>query len=182
MVAGNHDAGDLPTPETLARYRERFGADNYSFDYGGSHFVAINSCVCSNPRYVPEEWDALVDFLRNDLQAARASGCEDIVVFMHHPLFLDHADEEDGYFVIPAERRRIILDILKSQRVSAVFAGHLHENFSASDGPLQMITTSAVGYPLGNDPSGLRIVRMYGNSIEHEYYGMDDLPDSLKSW
>ena len=179
-VAGNHDAGDAPTAETLVRYRERFGDDNYSFDNGGSHFVVINSCVCFDPGQVPHEWDALVEFLSNDLQAARDSGCEDIVIFMHHPLFMDDPEEADGYFVIPGIRRKVILDVLKAQGVSAVFAGHLHRNAIASDGPLQMVSTGPVGYPLGDDPSGLRIVRIYGDTIEHDYYGLDDLPDSVE--
>ncbi|MCH7653477.1 MAG: metallophosphoesterase, partial [Chloroflexi bacterium] len=179
-VAGNHDVGNTPTTETLARYRERFGADNYSFDHEGSHFVVLNSCVAFDAVDVPEEWDALVKFLREDLQAARDSGCEDIVVFMHHPLFMGHRDEEDGYFVIPRERRSVILEVLKAHRVSAVFAGHLHRNVYASDGELQMIATGAVGYPLGGDPSGLRIVKIYGDAIRHDYYGFDDVPESVE--
>ncbi|MCH8062279.1 MAG: metallophosphoesterase [Chloroflexi bacterium] len=179
-VAGNHDAGNTPTPETLARYRERYGVDNYSFDHGGSHFVVLNSCVAFDAADVPDEWDALVKFLQEDLQSARDSGCEDIIVFMHHPLFLDHRDEEDGYFVIPKERRSVILEILKAQGVSAVFAGHLHRNVYASDGELQIIATAAVGYPLGDDPSGLRVVRMYGDAIQHDYYGFDEVPESVE--
>ena len=77
-------------------------------------------------------------------------------------------------------RRRIILDLLKAQDVSAVFAGHLHRNAYASDGTLQMVTTGAVGYPLGDDPSGMRVVKMHGDSIEHDYYGINDLPDSVE--
>ena len=33
-VAGNHDVGNEATPESLARYRERFGPDYYSFRIG----------------------------------------------------------------------------------------------------------------------------------------------------
>ena len=89
-------------------------------------------------------------------------------------------DEEDGYFVIPGKRRSVILNILKAQGVSAIFAGHLHRNVYASDGELRLITTSAVGYPLGDDPSGLRIVKMYGDNIQHDYYGFDDVPESVE--
>ena len=179
-VAGNHDVGNSPTKESLARYRKRFGDDNYSFDHGDSHFVVVNSGICFDPGVVPHEWDALVEFLNKDLQQAKSAGCDHIVVFMHHPLFLGRADEDDGYFVIPGERRRVILKILQSVGVSAVFAGHLHRNICAADGDLQMVTTSAVGYPLGDDPSGLRIVKMYGNSIEHDYYGVDHVPCSVE--
>src|SRR5437763_788124 len=33
-VAGNHDVGNEPTPESLAAYRERFGPDYYTFRVG----------------------------------------------------------------------------------------------------------------------------------------------------
>ena len=36
-VPGNHDVGNEPTAETLARYRERFGPDYYTFRVGEHH-------------------------------------------------------------------------------------------------------------------------------------------------
>jgi hypothetical protein len=42
-----------------------------------------------------------------------------------------------------------------------------------------MITTSAVGQPLGSDPSGLRVVKVFEERIEHAYYGLDEVPDSV---
>ena len=179
-VAGNHDAGNIPTAQSIALYRERFGDDNYSFDHDGHHFVVINSCVCYDPINVPFEWDKLVGFLSGDLQEARDGGCKNIVLFMHHPLFLNSPDEPEGYFVIPEIRRKAVLEILKVHGVSAVFAGHIHKNNIASDGPLQMVATGPVGYPLGDDPSGLRIVRIYDDAVKHDYYALDDLPNSIE--
>ena len=43
-----------------------------------------------------------------------------------------------------------------------------------------MVTTGAVGYPLGDDPSGLRIIKVYQDRIEHEYYGLDNIPVSVE--
>jgi hypothetical protein len=45
---------------------------------------------------------------------------------------------------------------------------------------MQTVTTSAVGYPLGDDPSRLRIVKVFGDRIEHHYYGMDEIPDDVE--
>jgi 3',5'-cyclic AMP phosphodiesterase CpdA len=179
-VSGNHDVGDAPTPESLAFYRERFGPDNFSFDYDGCHFAVINSSVCYDPEHVPGEWARLVQFLKDDLSKARADGCDEIILFLHHPLFLEHADEGDGYFVIPKERRNLILDILHENDASAVFAGHWHRNNYAKNGDLQMVVSGAVGYPLGHDPSGLRVVKVDGE-VTHKYYPMDDIPDSVDS-
>ncbi len=60
-----------------------------------------------------------------------------------------------------------------------VFSGHYHNNALNIFGRVELVTTSAVGKPLGNAPSGMRIVKIYSDRIEHEYYGLDELPYSL---
>ena len=176
-VSGNHDVGESPTSESLALYRDKFGADNYSFDHEGCHFTVINSSVASDPSNVPNEWDRIVQFLGDDLAAARRSGAQHLVLLVHHPLFIERADEGEGYFNIPPEQRDVILDILRDNDASAVFAGHMHRNNYASHGNLLMITTGAVGYPLGSDPSGIRLVTMDESSITHRYYPLAEPPE-----
>ena len=183
LAPGNCDVGNTPTPESLRRYRDKFGDDNYSFDAGGSHFVVLNSSVCADPSDVEDEWDSLVEFLRRDLDRASENAVH-TVVFMHHPLFAQDPDEPDGpgpeVRVIPRERRMALLDILRRHSASGVFSGHWHRNAYASDGRMLMVISGPVGFPLGDDPSGIRIVKMYDDRIEHQYYGMDDLPDSVE--
>lgn len=183
LVPGNCDVGNTPTRESLQRYRDKFGDDNYSFDAGGSHFVVLNSSVCADPSDVQEEWVSLVEFLRRDLERSSERAAHTIV-FMHHPLFAKDADEPDTpgpeVRVIPRERRMVILDILRRHNVSGVFSGHWHRNAYASDGRMLMVISGPVGFPLGDDPSGIRVVNVYDDRIEHQYYGMDDLPDSVE--
>ena len=179
LTTGNCDVGNTPTAESLRIYRAKFGYENYSFDAGESHFVVLNSSVCLDPSEVPEEWDSLVEFLRNDLDA-NSPVSNHTIVFMHHPLFAESADEpDDGIRVIPRDRRRIILDLLRKHEASGVFAGHWHLNSYASDGDMLMVISGPVGFPLGDDPSGLRIVKVYDDRVEHEYFGMDDVPTSV---
>ena len=179
FTTGNCDVGNTPTAETLRIYRAKFGDENYSFDAGGSHFAVLNSSVCLDPSEVPEEWDSLVKFLRNDLDAHSADSHRTIV-FMHHPLFSKSVDEpDDGMMIIPRERRRIILDLLRKHKTSGVFAGHWHRNKYAADGDMLMVISGPVGFPLGDDPSGLRIVKIYDDRVEHQYFGMDDVPISV---
>ena len=172
-VAGNHDVGNELTPESLATYRRRFGEDNYFFDHGGSRFVVLNSNVAYDPRHVPEEWERQVDFLRDALVEGRRRDSDHLVVFTHHPLFLREPDEDDSIFVVPQVRRRVLLDLLTSYGAAAVFSGHYHKNSYGSYRGLRMVTSAAVGYPLGDDPSGFRTVRVYGDRIEHEYHTLD---------
>ena len=176
FATGNCDVGNTPTAERLSIYRAKFGDDNYSFDAGGSHFVVLNSSVCLDPSEVPEEWDSLVEFLRKDLDA-HSPDSGHTIVFMHHPLFGKSADEpDDGFAIIPRERRKIILDMLRKHEASAVFAGHWHRNAYAADGNMLMVISGAVGFPIADDPSGLRIVKVYDDRVEHDYFGMDVLP------
>ncbi len=180
LTTGNCDVGNTPSAESLRIYREKFGNDNYSFDFHGSHFVVLNSSICLDPSEVPEEWDSLVDFVRSDLDAHSPTS-KHTIMFMHHPLFADTADDPNRDIrYIPRERRSVLLSQLRKHEASGVFTGHWHENHYSSDGDMLMIISGPVGYPLGDDPSGLRIVKVYDDRIEHEYFGMDDLPNTVE--
>jgi 3',5'-cyclic AMP phosphodiesterase CpdA len=179
-VAGNHDVTDEPTRESIANYRERFGPDCYSFDRKGSHFVVLNSTVWKEPINVPDELDAQIEFLRSDLQGARDAGADNIVLFTHHPPFLTHVDEGDNWLVLPRERRRILVDMLKEYGVATVFCGHWHRNHTAFFGDLQVVVTAATGLPLGDDPSGLRLVTVGPGGIMHRFYAFDEMPTEFR--
>lgn len=179
-VSGNHDVGRPPTPTTLASYRQRYGADNYSFDHDGSHCVVINSTVCQEPSGAPGEWDRIVGFLETDLGKAREIGANHIMLFTHHPLFVAFLDEDDHALNIPRERRRVLVDLAMRYGITHAFAGHWHKNAYAEYGPLSIVASGSVGYPLGTDPSGLRIVKVYDDRIEHRYYGLDEIPEKVE--
>jgi predicted phosphodiesterase len=57
--------------------------------------------------------------------------------------------------------------------VQIAFAGHWHRNSIAFDGEFQMVTSGPVGYPLGADPSGLRVVDVNDGGISHKYLPLD---------
>ena len=179
-VAGNHDVTNEPTPESLGRYRERFGDDVYSFDHGGSHFVVLNTTVPHRPARVWDEWEKQLAFLEEDLRQARADGSRHIMVFAHHPPFVTHLGEGNSWLVLPRERRLLLVDLFKAHGVAAVFAGHWHRNHMSYYGGLQIVTSGPVGCPLGDDPSGLRVVKVLDDRIEHAYYALDDVPDAVE--
>ena len=178
-AAGNRDVGNKPTQESLARYRERFGEDQYCFEYGGSSFIVLNNCVSFDDSLVAPEWDRQVGFLRTSLKEAQDTGSTHLVVFTHYPMYAQHRDEEDSWAVIPREKRWVLLDLFEAHGVSAVFSGHWHRNNCVAHGGIQMVTSAPVGYPLGDDPSGIRIVKVYPDRIEHQYYGLDATPDTV---
>jgi len=172
-VAGNHDVGNTPTASTLNAYRELYGKDNYAFQMENYYFIAINSSVCSDPSLVPEEWDSLIGFLEIELKKASNMNAIHKVVFLHHPLFLETSDEQDNYFVIPFQRRQEIISLLDQNKASAVFSGHLHRNNYRNIKGIEYVSTGPVGYPLADDPSGIRIVDLDVTGLRHHYLSLE---------
>jgi serine/threonine-protein phosphatase CPPED1 len=175
-VPGNHDVGNQPTPESLARYRESFGPDYYTFRAGEIEGIVLDSNLEAGAEKVPDEAAKMEKWFREQLEAARRAGVKRVIVFQHIPLFLKSADEPDQYFNVPREVRRRYLALLHEYGVEQVFAGHLHNNSEARDGNLTMITTGPVGMPLDGCKSGMRLVQISESGIAQKYYEFGDLP------
>jgi 3',5'-cyclic AMP phosphodiesterase CpdA len=174
-VPGNHDIADdtvTPTRHSIDKYRETFGSDYYGFDHGDLRFLVLNTVVVDHPGQVPDQWDEQLAFLDWETERAAVNGSR-VVLLGHHPLFIRQPNESDTYWNLPRKRRRIILDLARRARVRAAFAGHWHRNAIGWDGDLEMVTSGPVGYPLGTDPSGFRIVRVEPDRITHEYRPLD---------
>jgi 3',5'-cyclic AMP phosphodiesterase CpdA len=176
-VPGNHDIADdytTPTEESIRAYRDVFGPDHYSFRMHDTLFIAMNTSVIDHPEEVPHEWEAQLAFLTDELAHAARSDLDHIIVIGHHPLFVSAPDEPDTYWNLPLERRRVILDLLHEAGVRIGFAGHWHRNAIASDGPFTQVTSGPVGYPLGDDPSGYRVVDVSSTAVDHRYLPLDE--------
>ncbi len=173
FVAGNHDVENNPTAESLHAYRETFGSDWYSFRNGEVYGIVLNSQLIDAAKHVPQESENQLHWLRKELVHASESGARHVLVFQHHPYFLVSPDEGDQYFNIDLEMRAVYLELFKQSGVEAILAGHYHRNAHGRDGKLEMITSGPVGRPLGDDPSGLRIVRAGRGSLQHEYFALE---------
>jgi 3',5'-cyclic AMP phosphodiesterase CpdA len=180
-MPGNHDLENEPTPETLARYRERFGPDYYTFRIGDVAGFVVDSSLIKAPEKVPEDTAKMEAWLRAELAKAKRDGVKHLIVFQHIPFFVTDPNEEDKYDNIPRARRREYLKMLHEYGVHFVFAGHYHRNAYGRDGDLEMITSGPVGMPLGGAKSGLRIVRVAGGGVTHRYFDFGDLPDTLEA-
>jgi 3',5'-cyclic AMP phosphodiesterase CpdA len=189
-VPGNHDVcadNEVPDHATLTRYREDFGPDFYAFQEADAHFVVLNASVLQHPERVPDELDRQMAWLEQALRQARRAGATHIVAFTHQPLFLGHAEEDDGgypwapsppgrppgYWAVPRARRMPVIELFRQHGVQAVFCGHWHRNHEARDGDMLQVLTGSVGYPLGDDPSGIRLVRLTAAGVEHRYEPLD---------
>jgi 3',5'-cyclic AMP phosphodiesterase CpdA len=132
---------------------------------------------------VPDELERQMAWLEGALREARRAGAGRLVAFMHQPLFMADPEEPDedypwapsppgrphGYWTVPRARRMPVLELFRQYGVEAMFCGHWHRNHEARDGDMIQVLTGAVGYPLGEDPPGLRVVRLTPGGVEHHY-------------
>jgi predicted MPP superfamily phosphohydrolase len=178
-VPGNHDVGNQPTKQQLAGYREAFGKDYYTFDAGPLRGIVLDSSLIRSPENAPEDAAAQEKWLTGELIRARRDHVEDLVVFQHISYFLKDPQEPDQYFNIPAATRHRYLQLFHEYGVKCIFAGHYHRNEYGHDGEIEMITTGAVGKPLGKDQSGFRVVRLAQDRMENRYYELGSIPHLL---
>jgi D-aminopeptidase len=178
-VPGNHDEGNEPTPESLAAYRGKFGPDYYTFRSHDMAGFVLDGNLLKAPQHVPDEARKQEQRLRHVMEKAKQDGVKQLVVFLHQPLFLEDPKEPEQYFNLPLDTRRRYLDLFHEFGVEHVYAGHYHRNAYGRDGSLEVVTTGPVSRPLGNDPSGLRIVTVKGGKFESHYYGLGYLPAAV---
>ncbi len=176
LTPGNHDIGQTPDNKSIRRYKENYGYDKFSFHHKGSSFIGLNSSLIKARLEKPERKQ--YNWLRRKLYESRKA--IHTILFCHYPFFNEKADEPTSYSNIDPDYREKYLKLFKDNNVGALFSGHLHNNRELNDGQMELITTSALGKPLGKAPSGLRIVKIYGDRIEHAYFGLEELPDSVK--
>lgn len=200
-VCGNHDVGNAPNKVTLERYASEFGDDRFGFWVGGVRGLVINTNIIYDPSDAKEAYEAQHAWLAEELAAAKAKGAKHILLFGHHPLFLQSDDEgEDDavlgfstfttrkgqevsipntYFHLPLERRRPILELMKEHGANFFFSGHWHQNgvsVSVKYG-IHNVITSAVGLSIGQDGPGFRLVRVFEDAIDHHYFPFEEMPD-----
>ena len=199
FVSGNHDVGNTARPETVRTYVERFGDDFFEFNARGVHGVVLNTQMYEDPQYVQEALAEQDAWLERVLDEPPQAPARHRIIFGHIPPFLFAADEPNGYFNIETEKRARLLKLARSGAAKQWHCGHYHRNAGGvdPDGGMEVITTSAVGSviaPSGKDPlglescgeiscssdrSGLRIVKVYEDRLEHEWYTLDTVPASI---
>ncbi|XP_046664304.1 serine/threonine-protein phosphatase CPPED1-like isoform X1 [Homalodisca vitripennis] len=177
-VCGNHDVGDKPTVEIIDKYKSNYGDDYFSFYAGGVFFICINSQLYHSTS-APEENEAHDQWLNTQLDIARGLEVPSIM-FQHVPWF--HTDPErtvEDYFEIDYTIRKKMLDKLVDAGVKYVFCGHLHKNGGGKYKQLECVVTSAIGKQLGTDLSGMRVVKVYKDRVEHQYYPLSEIPAEI---
>ena len=179
-LAGNHDVGNEPTPETIAAYRTEFGPDHFAFRSGPLLGIVLNSTLIRTADGAPQEADALQKWLQPELEKRRGSDeIRHVIVFQHHPWFVERVDEPDAYNNLPLQKRTAWLSLFRQAGVTHVFAGHTHANSVAQFESLEMVVSCAIGKPMQKVGSGLRIVIVRDSGIEHRFFHLGEIPNQI---
>ncbi|KAK7793712.1 hypothetical protein R5R35_007869 [Gryllus longicercus] len=176
VACGNHDVGDSPTQEDLDIYKASWGDNYYSFWCGGIFFLVINSQCYIDSHNVPNCARKHEDWIEEQLRVAREKKSSRVIVLQHIPWFLKSADEPNDYFTINNPIRNAMLDKFVNSGVQKIFCRHYHQNAGGVYKDIEIVVTSAICGPLGEDKPGVRLVKVYENKIEHVYYCVDDIP------
>ena len=178
-VAGNHDVGAEPTPELLAAYRKAIGRDYYSFREDSIYGIVLNSSLMIAPQNVESEYYSQLAWLEKELEKAKESDARHIIVFQHHPYFLEDAKEADSYGNVPLERRQSMLKLFHEYDVRHVFAGHVHSHSVGEDEELEMVAVGPVAMPFGENGSGIMLAAVTAEGVQYRYYSFGKLPNVL---
>ncbi|MCW3059946.1 MAG: putative phosphohydrolase [Capsulimonas sp.] len=152
MAPGNHefslDAALLPI------YRKRMGPLYGSFDYGSSHFIALNTTPVLPDGKISaggEIDDAQRAWLEADLKANASA--KHIFVFLHHYVFgpPDTGSTIDTGFK-SLEARESLHKLFVQSHVSAVFCGHNHLYWHTAHDGVEYYISGGAGAPLDASP------------------------------
>ena len=108
FLPGNHDIGNVPTVASLDAYRQRFGADYYGFWFGGLRCIVLNSTLMLRPDALPVEARGQDEWFAEEIELAKL-GAAHVLIFTHHPWFVDSVDEEDSYWYVSLHLRLLSL-------------------------------------------------------------------------
>ena len=149
---GNHEFS--LDPALMPVYEKRIGKLYGSFDYGHSHFIAVNSNPVGTDGTIKSGSidDAEFAWLQSDLEANK--GATNTFVFLHHYVFgppdPDTPTLATGFVDLPARDRFHALMV--KYGVRAVFCGHNHIYWHQAKDGVDYYISGGGGAPLDATP------------------------------
>jgi hypothetical protein len=195
-VPGNHEIFGIERHLSLVSksnplygrkmYRHYLGPDYYSFNYGGIHFIGLNSLEFEDLWYYGRIDSIQMEWLKKDIAAIPASA--PIVTFQHVPFFSGGLSmmpfEEDGIgrslerekgvlqYRHTVSNAEDVLSILKDHNYPLALAGHHHyqQKFSLEGCQTRFEQTAAVIGPSETGvikmPSGVTLYNVKNGQID----------------
>jgi len=158
---GNHDIGNVPTAESLTRYRQAIGPDYFVHNHKGAAFIFINTQLIKET--VPAESDRHDAWLRQALADASANSRR-IFVLGHYPVYLQRPDEPDEYMNLPSQKRADLLALFDRYDVAAVLGGHAHAFILNNYNGTLLLNAESTSRNLDMRPRGFRLWTVSGQA------------------
>ena len=170
-IPGNHDVNLHKGKHDMTEYLKHMDYSRFAVRIKNTCLIGLDSNPIKDC-YGSEEENEQFHWLEKMLKKNKNKR---ILIFTHHPFFLEDINEEEGYFQLSKEARKKYFDLFEKYNVAGVFSGHLHQNRIATyKNQIPVITTSAIGVQLGKDKSGYRIIKVDKNKITHEYKNVEE--------
>ena len=138
---GNHEI--FERAELASLYEAKMGRLYGSFDYGNSHFIAVDTEEVGAKGGISK---AQMDWLRQDLTANR--GAAHIFAFMHHPLY--PKDSKEGFTDLTV--RDALHKLFVEFGVKNVFSGHEHLFYKSEHDGITYWISGGGGAPSSESP------------------------------
>lgn len=179
VIPGNHDVLDKDGKIDMAPYTQHLGKDRFAERIGNAYLIGLNSNFMKNVEQNSLEEQSQFAWLKKTLKKKHKK--DHVIVFLHHPFFLENYGEEEGYSTLSESIRNKYFSLFDENGVEFVIAGHLHDNREANHNGIEMVTTSAAGRQLGTAQPGIRIIQLRKGNISQQYFTLDQLPDTRKN-
>jgi len=195
-VPGNHELFGIERHLSLVSssnplygrkmYRHYFGPDYYSFNYGGVHFVGLNSLDFEDLWYYGRIDSTQIEWLKKDI--ATVSPATPVITFQHVPFYsgglsLQPFEDSGPGRVIEREKgilqyRHVVsnaqevMTILNGHNYPVSLAGHYHfqQRFSMAGITTRFEQTAAVTGPSNegvfNMPSGVTLYTVHEGKVD----------------
>jgi hypothetical protein len=178
---GPHATGFIPGTDSLMSDQSRL---SYSFDYGGDHFVILNTDAVARESRVAWHW------LKKDLEDAREHGARHIFLFSHKPPFKSHYEGEAGLEENKSNRDSLWA-VVEKYNCDVYFASHFHlwDTVQPHKGKTIQVICGNAGAPMTKDwlpyYYGFTVVNVsskvgitsMGHDVDREHY-MAPVPDN----
>ena len=200
LVPGNHEIFGIERHLSLVSpkhplygrnmYRHYFGPDYYSFNFGGVHFIAINSLEFEDLWYYGRIDSTQIEWLKKDLATINLS--TPVVTFQHVPFYTGGLSmenfTEDGLsrtldrqhgllqYRHVVSNADAVLSILNPYNYLLSLAGHYHyrQLFSFEGMKTRFEQTAAVIAPVSKSyvtmPSGVTLYKVVNGKIDEGHF------------
>lgn len=171
-AAGNHDVENKPTAKSLKLYREKIGADYYTFDHKGFTFVVANTQLWKAP--LAGESEKHDTWFRETLVTASKNN-RPVVVVAHYPLFVKTPEEKENYYNLPIDKRLELLKLCEENGVVAFLAGHTHKLVINDYKGIHFVNGETTSRNADKRPMGFRRWEVGADwKMRHRFVGIDE--------